>query len=208
MNTPSRRPIRRRIRHGAEVGERGQIHHPLRRADTLCRRTLNRNPPTTGNAPIAPTADGSHPTARAAAPRASQATGAELSAPARACTERKRCAGDHRAGPRWPGPASHMQRDDPGGDNRDLCAQPAEFEKPERTAPRSSGGPARRRREWRAEWRRKDRSGMASKLKSAAAKPLAESRPAKPADEARSAKCRLLSKNSSIEAMSAPTSRK
>src|ERR1700754_198339 len=46
--------------------------------------TLSRNPPTTGRAPMAPTADGNQPTARLAAPTASHAIGAVFKAPARA----------------------------------------------------------------------------------------------------------------------------
>src|SRR5690349_9809055 len=52
-----------------------------RGAFVVCMITFTRNPPTTGSAPTAPAADGSHPTPTAAAPAASNATGSEFSAP-------------------------------------------------------------------------------------------------------------------------------
>src|ERR1700758_5538024 len=55
-----------------------------------CMITFTRNPPTTGSAPIAPAADGSHPTPTAAAPAAINATGREFSAPA---SESVNCSG-------------------------------------------------------------------------------------------------------------------
>ncbi len=56
---------------------------------------------------MGPTADGSQPTARVAAPTASQAIGAEFSAPASASPIAERRSGDRGAGPdREPG--EHM----------------------------------------------------------------------------------------------------
>src|SRR5215207_4834494 len=46
--------------------------------------TLSKNPPATGTAPMTPTADGSQPTARLAAPTESHAIGALFRAPVRA----------------------------------------------------------------------------------------------------------------------------
>src|SRR5258705_11318109 len=51
---------------------------------------FTRNTPTIGSAPIAPTADGSHPTPTAAAAAANNATGSGLSAPA---SESVNCSG-------------------------------------------------------------------------------------------------------------------
>ena len=83
--------------------------------------TLRRNPPTTGTAPMAPTADGSQPTARVAAPTASQAIGAEFSAPASA-SPIDRGAPVIAAPAQMASPAITCSSSHPGRSHRDLLA--------------------------------------------------------------------------------------
>ena len=84
------RPMRRccRVQRRGEPTATGW--QPSQAPCVVCMITFTRNPPTTGSAPIAPTADGSHPTPTAAAPAASNATGRGFSAPA---SESVNCSG-------------------------------------------------------------------------------------------------------------------
>src|SRR2546429_248923 len=74
------------------AGRRGPGGRPPTPAGgfVVCLIMFIRNPPTTGSAPIAAVAVGSHPTPTAAAPAASNATGREFSAPA---SELPNCSG-------------------------------------------------------------------------------------------------------------------